>query len=104
MRIFIPGLFLCAACLAQSFSPSGLRRYAGKDTSNQIGDNGPAYYASLHAPAWLALDAAGNIYVSEFGRIRKIDTRGIITTVLTVDSSTHRAMAIDAQGNLHYTL
>jgi uncharacterized protein (TIGR03437 family) len=97
-------LFLCAACLAQSLFPSGLTRYAGKDASNQIGDNGPAYYASLHAPAWLTLDANGNIYVSEFGRIRKIDTRGIITTVLTVDSTTPGAMAIDAQGNLIFAL
>ncbi len=48
------------------------------------GDWGPAISARLYSPRAIALDSAGNIYVSDFGsgRIRKIDkTTGIITTV-----------------------
>ena len=104
MRLFIPGLLLCAGCFAQSSFPSGLTRFAGKDTSGQTGDNGPAYYATLRSPVWLALDPSGNIYVSDAGHIRKIDTRGLINTVITVDSATPGALAVDAQGNIVFAL
>lgn len=47
------------------------------------GDGGPATQASLNNPTALALDAAGNLYLSDqFNqRVRKVDTNGIITTV-----------------------
>lgn len=49
----------------------------------QTGDSGPALSAYLSSPVGLALDTAGNVYVSEAGagRVRKIDTAGHITTV-----------------------
>jgi Carboxypeptidase regulatory-like domain len=48
------------------------------------GDGGPATRALLNNPQNLALDAAGNLYISETfnHRIRKVDTDGIITTVV----------------------
>ena len=51
---------------------------------SDIGDGGPAILASFHHPSGIALDAAGNLYISEpYSRIiRKIDSAtGIITTV-----------------------
>ena len=45
------------------------------------GDGGPASNASLYYPRLLATDASGNLYVGEYGRIRKISTGGIITTI-----------------------
>ena len=47
------------------------------------GDGGPATEAKLNAPAGLAFDAAGNLYIADQGndRVRRVDTEGVITTV-----------------------
>ena len=46
------------------------------------GDGGPATTAQLNQPKGVAVDSAGNIYISDAGNkvIRKVDTGGIITT------------------------
>jgi uncharacterized protein (TIGR03437 family) len=46
------------------------------------GDLGPATEARLNNPSGLALDAQGNLYIADRDnhRIRRVDTRGIITT------------------------
>jgi len=103
---------------AQSFLNSGLSRFAGIDTSMLTGDNGPAYYAAFQGPAAVARDPAGNIYIGEIARIRKIDTQGVITTIAgngtpgeTGDGGPATAaeinyvggIAIDSQGNLYFS-
>ncbi len=47
------------------------------------GDGCPASAALLRAPVGLALDATGDLYITDHanGRIRKVDRAGIITTV-----------------------
>jgi hypothetical protein len=48
------------------------------------GDGGPAEYAELNSPTYIATDAAGNLYISDNGnaRIRKVNAEdGIITTI-----------------------
>ena len=47
------------------------------------GDGGPATEAGLYRPTGIAIDAAGNLYISDFHnhRIRKVDFSGTITTV-----------------------
>jgi uncharacterized protein (TIGR03437 family) len=47
-----------------------------------VGDGGPATKANIGRPAGLALDAAGNLYVSDQGncRVRKVTPLGIIIT------------------------
>jgi hypothetical protein len=58
---------------------------AGKPgTSGYGGDQGAATNAQLQAPTTLSLDRAGNMYIADSYnyRIRKVDTRGIITTVV----------------------
>jgi sugar lactone lactonase YvrE len=61
---------------------------AGTGKPGFSGDGGPARKAQLHRPQSVSVDAEGNIYVAEPGldpggnhRIRRINTRGIITTV-----------------------
>jgi hypothetical protein len=50
---------------------------------NGIGDNGPARQAQLTIVSDVAIDGAGNLFLSEpfAHRVRKISTDGIITTV-----------------------
>jgi sugar lactone lactonase YvrE len=47
------------------------------------GDGGPATAATMNYPAGVAVDAAGNLFISDFlnNRIRKVSASGIITTV-----------------------
>ncbi len=83
MRLFPSILLVVFQCLltAQSFLSGGLSRFAGLDTSTLTGDHGPAYYAAFQGPYAVARDRAGNIYIGEEARIRKIDTHGVITTI-----------------------
>ena len=60
--------------------PDGIiRTIAGNGTPDFSGDGGPARSASLNAPAGLAVDAAGNVWVADVGnnRVRKL-TPGLI--------------------------
>jgi RHS repeat-associated protein len=54
-----------------------------QDSPGFSGDGGPATQARLSAPSALAIDQEGNLFVADGGnqRIRRVDTRGIITTV-----------------------
>ncbi len=56
---------------------------AGNGTKGFSGDNGPSTDAALNLPDAVAIDNAGNIYVSDGWnfRIRKINTNGIINTI-----------------------
>lgn len=58
-----------------------IQRFAGTDTPGFSGDGGPVLNALLDHPHGLATDGAGNVYIGDRGRIRKIDPNGIITTI-----------------------
>jgi len=61
-----------------------LETVAGTGSMGFAGDGGPATAASFQSPEGVALDSAGNIFVSDYShcRIRKIVAKtGIITTV-----------------------
>jgi sugar lactone lactonase YvrE len=60
-----------------------INTYAGNGTSGYSGDGGNAVDAQLAGPTGLALDVAGNLYISDRGnnRVRKVDAAGVITTV-----------------------
>jgi trimeric autotransporter adhesin len=63
-------------------SPSGtISTFAG-NAAYGIGDGGPATAAQLDAPSSVAVDAAGNVYLSDTGhnRVRKV-SNGTITTL-----------------------
>jgi sugar lactone lactonase YvrE len=68
----------------RKLSPSGeLTTIAGTGESAYYGDGGPATEASFRDPSALATDKAGNLYIADGANnmIRKIDTKGIVTTI-----------------------
>jgi hypothetical protein len=87
-------------------------------TGGYGGDGGPANRALFNLPQHLALDAAGNLYISDLlnHRVRKIDPNGIITTVVGTGQEGFsgdggpatqaqlagpQAVAVDRAGNLY---
>ena len=56
---------------------------AGNGTTGFSGDGGPATSAQLWYPCQVGEDIAGNIYIpdADNGRVRKVNTSGIITTI-----------------------
>jgi hypothetical protein len=86
--------------------------------SGPSGDGGPAANAVIDTPSGVAIDAAGNTYVSEYwsSRVRKISPAGVITTVAGTGSygsgpdgglatatklKAPTGLAVDGQGNLY---
>jgi len=64
--------------------PNGkIKTIAGTGESNYFGDGGPATKAAFRDPAAITLDDAGNLYIADAANnmIRKIDAKGIISTI-----------------------
>ena len=60
-------------------------RFAGDGTGNATGDGpGVARNIPLNAPAYVAADTAGNVYISDTGNncIRRVDTNGTMTVAV----------------------
>jgi sugar lactone lactonase YvrE len=65
-------------------TPTGIiQTYAGRGVRGYGGDGGPALEAQMDTPRALALDAQGNLYVSEYGNhaVRRITPEGRIETM-----------------------
>ena len=60
-----------------------MTQFAGTGESGYDGDGGKATDAKLKLPAGLTFDKRGNLYIADRNNhcVRKVDTRGIITTV-----------------------
>jgi len=66
----------------RKMSPSGtITTVAGNGTSGISGDGGPATSAQLSFPFGMALGGAGDLFIADSNRIRKVATSGTITTV-----------------------
>jgi sugar lactone lactonase YvrE len=74
---------------------------AGNGTNGYSGDGGAATNASLSWPTSVVLDAAGDLYISDYlnGCVRRVDTKGNITTVAIFSAPV--GVALDAAGNLY---
>ena len=100
--------------MIRKITPTGVvTTVAGNGTSGSA--NGPGSNASFNFPRGIAVDTAGNIFVSDSwnNMIRKIDTTGTVTTLAgtTTDGSANgtgsaasfsgpHGMTIDSSGNL----
>ena len=99
-------------------SSGNITTIAGNGTAGYDGDGGAATDAELNFPHDIAFDKAGNLYISDTSNdvIRKIDTKGIITTVAgdghygfkgdggpALDASFFfpKGLAVDSSGNLY---
>ena len=61
-------------------SPAGIiTTFAGNGTASSSGDGGPATSAAILYPIAVTTDGAGNVYIAESYRIRKVSPGGIIT-------------------------
>jgi sugar lactone lactonase YvrE len=70
-------------CIRKVDTRGSITTVAGNGTEGYGGDGGPATGAELDYPTGVAVDKAGNLYIADArnNRIRKVDARGIITTV-----------------------
>jgi hypothetical protein len=78
--------------LGQQLSPVwGVSTVAGTGTAGDTGDGGQAIKAAINKPVGVAVDKAGNIYISEAGSnvIRKVTPAGVTSTI--AGSSTVKA-------------
>jgi hypothetical protein len=65
-------------------SPAGIiTTFAGNGGQGFGGDNGLATFAQLNNPAYLSLDAAGNLFIADSlnNRVRRVAVGGVIETV-----------------------
>ncbi len=67
--------------VVRKVTPAGIiSTFAGNGVAGSGGDGGPATAAQFTSPSGLCFDAAGNLYVADYWRVRKITPAGIITT------------------------
>jgi sugar lactone lactonase YvrE/outer membrane lipoprotein-sorting protein len=79
-------------------TPAGIiSTVAGNGTVGYNGDGGHATMAQLYLPKAVAVDSAGNIYIADSNRIRKVTTAGIISTVAGNRGSGERRPAPSAK-------
>lgn len=102
-------------------SPAGvITTVAGNGAPGFSGDGGPATSARLGGPDGLAIDSAGNLFISEYlnNRVRKVTADGTISTIAGSDLccdfgdggpaigaivSMPHGIALDSAGNLYIT-
>jgi DNA-binding beta-propeller fold protein YncE len=81
--------------------PRGLiTTVVGTGVARSSGDGGLAREAAIRYPFDLVVDTAGNLFVLESGRVRRVDRSGRITTVVG-PPATHETAALTEANQLH---
>ena len=66
-------------------------------------DGGPATSASLYNPAAVAFDPAGNMFIAESYRLRRVATDGTISTTIQTNNYNSGGVAADRAGNVYFS-
>ncbi|SPE30972.1 putative NHL repeat containing protein [Candidatus Sulfopaludibacter sp. SbA3] len=76
-------LYFCEDSDIRKITPDGIIHHVAGNGFGFAGDGGPAATAKFAYPQNIAFDSKGNLYIADQSnnRIRKIDTKGNITTV-----------------------
>ncbi len=71
-------------CIRKVSATGMITTFAGTGIAGFSGDGGAATAAKLYGPNGVAIDLSGNVYISDYfnNRIRKVNTSGIITTIV----------------------
>ena len=86
-KIFFCIVLIIAVCTNRTYAQYILH-IAGSSTIGVSGDGGPATSAAFEDLNAICMDAAGNLYIGDNDRVRKIDIMtGIITTIAGSSSS-----------------
>jgi uncharacterized protein (TIGR03437 family) len=118
MRYRLALFLLTAGSTAWAQTVPQITTVAGTGTPGSSGDGGPAVQAALNNPTYDATDLSGNLYIADQNnnRIRKVDSKGIMTTVAGTGSpgfsgdggpatqaalNTPTGVCTDAAGNLY---
>jgi hypothetical protein len=105
------------ACIRKVATNGIITTIAGDGFDDYYGDGGPATNAAIGYPLSVAVDKAGNIYISDtdWAHVRKVSTNGIITTIAgngnfgsagdggaatAAELGDPRGLAVDGAGNL----
>jgi uncharacterized protein (TIGR03437 family) len=107
-------LFITGGYRIREVSSNGvIMTIAGNGVSAMAGDGGPATSAEISDSGAITLDGGGDIFFTDYNRVREISVQGIVTTVAgggtggdggpAASASLYSAtgVAIDASGNLY---
>ena len=87
--------------IVRRISPAGtIMPFAGSGEPFESRDGGPASMAQFSYPNDIAADAAGNVYVLDFGQVRRIDPSGMIAAIAE-DLPGSQELELDAAGNFY---
>jgi sugar lactone lactonase YvrE len=87
---------------AVSTTPATVTAIAGSASTNMAPADGTGAAAVFWGGGHLALDASGNIIVSDRGALRKVSLAGVVTTIVPNNQSVDwEGIAIDNSGNIY---
>ena len=98
-------LFIPTGSVIRKVNPSGqLTTVAGTSSGGYTGDGGFATNATFNTISGVAVDTSGNLFIADKNNnaIRKVNTNGIITTIVSIAGglSAPLGIVVDSTGNL----
>ena len=83
IAVLLAGVLSLAGCVTTNVNYGTISTFAGSPGGGYSGDGGQATAAKMQSPAAVAVDAAGNVYISDAGAnvVRRVTPAGVISTV-----------------------